>query len=97
MRRSIVSAVRPSVVRYKGGQPKGLSSDFLENDILDRKCFLQSRSDPTEEFYKFTSDGKLEIDNEIIYRTFPIPNDHDAEMAWRHATYNPPKASERKN
>lgn len=97
MRRSIVSAIRPSVVRYKGCQSKGLSSEVLENDILDRKCFLLSRSDPTGEFYKFTSDGKLEMDNEIEYHTFPIPTDRDAEMAWRHATYNPPKAVGRKS
>ncbi|MCJ7636120.1 MAG: hypothetical protein MUO21_01370, partial [Nitrososphaeraceae archaeon] len=60
-----------------------------ECEELDRLSFLQSRSDPGQEYY---CSEKEEICSDCLFTYNPyMPTDRDEEFAWRHATYNPPK------
>lgn len=67
----------------------------FENLSIHDMAFLQSRGDARQEFYKQNSKEESFSFND--WKFVPCDSDawdEDAELAWRHATYNPPKSRE---
>ncbi|ARF09522.1 hypothetical protein Indivirus_1_145 [Indivirus ILV1] len=83
---------RPFVARYY--KTECIKNQNLINDEdseLAVMSWLHSMCDPKREFCN--NDVEFELKE---YGHFAIPEDYDAEMAWRHVMYDPPKLTEKK-
>ena len=76
------------------GKMTRMFSTKIEFDELDKQSFLQSRSDPTQEYYNDIDNKKT--DDKITTKVDFDAYDDLTELAIRHTMYDPPNSNNKK-